>query len=184
LSGARLCQGEILSGLIQVRQSLSSIGGTEDPSLNELEHPYAIVFTQDCDLEQDWTARTAGQVSQLFHVLFCETETALVLKGKVQQGKDIWKRIIANNDLRYQCLESVPKEQDALGEGLPALGCDFRRYFTIPVDEVYERIKLGQIRRRCKLRTPYAEHLLSRFCNYQARVPLPEPHDVPLAPPA
>jgi hypothetical protein len=34
---------------------------------------------------------------------------------------------------------------------------------------------------RSRLVTPYAEHLLSRFCDFQSRVPLPENHNVPLA---
>jgi hypothetical protein len=180
----RLHQGEIVCGLVQARQSLTTVGTAGDLSLDEIEHPFAIVMTQDCDLEQDARIRQGGSgASQLINVLFCETVTAAALKGKVPQGTEMWKRIIHNNDMRYQCLEAAPIEQDTAGKGLPALGCDFKKYFTVSVDEVYKRIAMGQIQRRCRLVTPYAEHLLSRFCNFQSRVPLPQNHEVPITPP-
>src|SRR5215212_3188567 len=54
------------------------------------------------------------------------------------------------------------------------------RFFTVPADELYKRIELQQIPRRTRFVTPYAEQLLHRFCNFQARIPLPENHDVAL----
>ena len=180
--GERLYQGEIVEGLIQVRQTLETIGANGPLRLDEIAHPFAIVMTQDCDLEQDFCLRSGGHEgpSRLANILFCEAIATTDLKAKVPQGKDIWKRVIQNKDERYQCLESVPPNQDLLGAGIACLGCDFKRYFTVPPDEVYRRIELRQIRRRTRLVTPYAEHLLSRFCVFQSRVPLPENHEVPL----
>ena len=37
-----------------MRQSLKTIGADGPPQLNEITHPFAIVMTQDCDLEQDF----------------------------------------------------------------------------------------------------------------------------------
>lgn len=180
--GERLHQGEILEALIQVRQSLETIGKDGPPQLDEVVHPFAIVMTQDCDLEQDFKLRKGicqGQ-APLANVLFCEAMATTDLKAKVPQGKDIWKRVVQNKDERYQCLEAVPPDQDLAGTGITCLGCDFKRYFTVPAEEVYLRIELGQTSRRGRLKTPYAEHLLSRFCIFQSRVPLPENHKVPL----
>ena len=178
----RLYQGEVVSGLIHVRQSLHTIGEAEPPRLEEIVHPFSIVMTQDCDLESDFRSRTQQDkaVTGIVNILFCEAITTTELKGKLPQGKDIWKRVIQNKDERYHCLESVPIVDDFSAEGVPCLGCDFKRYFTVSADEVYRRIELGQMNRRCRLITPYAEHFLIRFCNFQARVPLPENHDVPL----
>ena len=39
--------------------------------------------------------------------------------------------------------------------GIPELGVDFKRYFTIPTDEIYKRIEKGEVRRRCVLMSPY-----------------------------
>jgi hypothetical protein len=49
-----------------------------------------------------------------------------------------------------------------------------------------ERLHQGEVLtglvrvRQSRLLTPYAEHLLHRFCNYQCRIPLPENHEVQL----
>jgi len=42
-------------------------------------------------------------------------------------------------------------------------------------DELYLRLGLGA-RRRCRLNSPYVQHLCSRFYNFQSRVALGEEH--------
>jgi hypothetical protein len=197
----RLRQGEILTGLVRVRQSLDSIG-TKDIGVDEITHPYLIVMTQDCELAQDDDARQVqaralqdqtllddpefkkrfGNAPKLTleNILFCEAMSTSDMKNSLPPGKDIWKRIIQNKDERYQCLESVPSTQDLAGDGVPSLGCDFKRFVTIPIAEVYRRIELNPTLRRARLLTPFAEHLLHRFCNFQCRIPLPEAHEVSL----
>ena len=199
--GDRLHQGELLAGLVRTRQSLDTVG-TPDIRVDEITHPFLIVMTQDCDLAQDFDARTAeAEAAQdatrlndpdfkkrvdsaprlkIENILVCEAMLTTVMKNNVPPGKDIWKRIIQNKDERYQCLEAVPAEQDAQGAGLSSVGCDFKRFLTIPADEVYKRIQADPAIRRSRLLTPYAEHLLHRFYNFQARIPLTENHDVPL----
>jgi hypothetical protein len=39
---------------------------------------------------------------------------------------------------------------------------DFKRYFSLPTEEVYYRID-SEAKRRCRLVSPYAEHLSTRF---------------------
>ena len=41
--------------------------------------------------------------------------------------------------------------------------------------ELYERLKL-EIERRCRLKSPYLEHLTMRFHHFHMRVGLPEDH--------
>jgi hypothetical protein len=197
----RLHQGEILTGLVRVRQSLESLGA-EDLGIDEITHPYLIVMTQDCDLAQDAEARDIqaranedqsllndpdfqkkfGGASKLKieNILFCEAMATVDMKAIVPPGKDIWKRIIQNKDERYQCLEAIPAAEDSANQGIPSIGCDFKRFFSIPSDEVYRRLELAPAIRRARLLTPYAEHLLHRFCNFQCRIALPEGHDVSL----
>lgn len=64
--------------------------------------------------------------------------------------------------------------QTSRGEGAPELVIDFKRYFTLPTGELYRWIALGETRRRCRLRSPYMEHLSSRFAYFLSRVALPE----------
>lgn len=97
------------------------------------------------------------------------------LRGAPGINSAIWRRIEQNKDERYQFLKRITPEQDTLGEGLPELGIDFKRYFTIPTDEVYVRLSAG-VQRRCRLVSPYLEHLSTRFWYFQARVALPAEH--------
>ena len=65
--------------------------------------------------------------------------------------------------------------EDALRQGLPELGVDFKRFFTIPTDELYVPITSGA-QRRCHLNSPYLEHLTTQFSGFLSRVALPKPH--------
>jgi hypothetical protein len=180
LNGERLWQGEILSNLIQARVSLDSVGSPDPPKVDEMTHPFAVVLTQDCDLLTDYNLRfrRATTGSEIPNILFCEVTTAESLRARLNPGSQNWKRIIQNKDERYQCLEGVPIDQDAAGHGADPLGIDFKRYFTIPTDEVYKRLELGQVDRRSRLISPYLEQFATRFFYYQYRVALPENHDV------
>jgi hypothetical protein len=198
---ARLHQGEILGQVVVTRQVIASLG-TDDVEIREILLPFTVVLSQDCDLAQDATARAIeNQASQdpallndmefqkkhanapkykIENVVLCELVPTANLKAPAAQQKDLWKRVTQNLDMRFHCLEAVPDSQDSVGEGLTSLGCDFKRFFTVPTDEIYRRIEINQIARRCYLITPYAEHLLQRFYNFQARIPLPENHEIPL----
>jgi hypothetical protein len=59
------------------------------------------------------------------------------LVGRKQQVK-------INKNERYHFLESVPIKSDVLGKGLPELTLDFKRYFTIPTEEVYYRLEIRE----------------------------------------
>ena len=176
-SGGSLRQGEILSDLIQSQLNITSLELDDGPKIDYKVHPYAVVVAQDCELIQDFTARQRQIASDKLipNVLFCEAVTAQELRGRDDIKSDIWKRIRQNKDERYQFLESVTAEQDVLGLGLPELGLDFKRYFSVPTEEVYYWLKTGATR-RSRLVTPYVEHLSTRFFNYQSRVALPAEH--------
>lgn len=167
---------EILSGISQRRQSFESLRAPE-PELETILHPLCIVISQDCDLEQDFCARRENRATPLADVLLCDVVAANDLKGNVAQGRDIWKRIIQNKDERYQFLRAVQTRQDLANEGLTELGIDFRRCFSVPTDELYEQFSLGA-RRRCRLSSPFKEHLMNRLAHFIARVGLPYDHHV------
>jgi hypothetical protein len=174
-SGA-LRQGEILTNLVQVcLQPDTLFSGA--PVLDPMIHPFAIVMSQDCDLDQDFKARQ-GQGSdekKLPNVLFCEVITAEQLRGFEGINSTIWARVKINKDERYQFLQRVASAEDSLGEGLPELGIDFKRCFTLPTNEVYLRIEVDT-NRRCRLVSPFLEHFCARFAHYLCRVALPQEH--------
>lgn len=175
-----LRQGEIISGLIQARLSLNSVGEGSTPIVDILTHPFAVIVSQDCDLELDYKARNglddvkADKI--LPSILFCHAITADATwnSGCLPGSKE--RTFFPKNKLeRFHFLQKVEPAQDALHEGLPELGVDFKRYFTVPADEVYKRIAF-EAKRRCFMRSPYLEHLSTRFCYFQMRIALPEDH--------
>jgi hypothetical protein len=81
-----------------------------------------------------------------------------------------------NKHERYHFLQLVEPSCDAQGTGLVELGIDFKRYFTLPTEEVYKRVEIGSAKRRCVLESPYLEHFSTRFAYYLSRVALPQDH--------
>ncbi len=170
-----LVQGEIITDIIYAHINIQSFDSS--PQVMVLKkHPFAIILSQGCDLEQDCRARRGlvARDKEIPTVLFCELNSAEQMRRDVQS--DVWNRVKQNRDERYHFFQLVDRELDLEGEGLPELGTDFKRIFTIPTDEVYHRIRCGQAKRRCQLLSPYLEHFCSRFANFLSRVALPLPH--------
>ncbi|MHB1426293.1 MAG: hypothetical protein ACYC3I_24270 [Gemmataceae bacterium] len=176
-SDASLRQGEILSNVVRLQLDLKFLG-TDEQRVEPVEHGYAVILTQDCDLEQDFKARQRlNKPDKLLpNVFFCHLATAQQLRGAAGITTDIWKRISQNKDERYHFLQKIEVDLDGLQQGLPELGIDFKHYFTIPTDEIYKRIEMKEANRRCVLVSPYLEHLSSRFAYFLSRVALPQDH--------
>lgn len=170
-------QGEIISDLVTYERNLLQPKGSFDEQLR----PFAIVVSQDCDLDWDYKSRFANSQEpskstskELPNVLFCMAQTASETRSAVLKT-EFWKRIQQNKDERYQFLEQVPPAFDLNASGLPELVLDFKRYFTIPTIDVYDQVQ-STAQRRCILNNPYLEHFSSRFVYYQGRVALPADH--------
>lgn len=177
-NGAALRQGEILSNLSQFSIQIETIG-TDKPVVNIQLHPYAIIVSQDCDLDWDYRARSGAKASEsklIPNMLLCEVETAQALSESPGVDARIWRAIQRNNDQRYQFFQAVAKDHDRENEGLPELAADFKRYFTVPTDALYFQVSNWATKRRCILRSPYLEHMCRRFFNYQSRIALPSEH--------
>ena len=173
-----LFQGEIVANLIQARLDVASIGPDRSPVVNLVTHPYAVVLTQDCDLEGDFMLRSKQRQtgSLIPEILFCEVAEAEGFKSGADIKSDIWRRVRTNKDERYHYLRGVATEVDAAGRGTPDLALDFKRYFSIPTDEILRRLEIDELKRRACLEPPYREHLATRFFYYHSRVALPEGH--------
>ena len=180
---AALRQGEILSDVLQAVPAPGTLSGSAAISIKK--HPLCVVISQDCDLEQDYRAREtqptelqgksdAPSDKLLPNVLLCEVHEAATVLARIL-GKDIKKRINQNKDERYQYLQQIGAAQDVLGSGIPALIIDFKRYFTVPTDDLYSQLRANS-KRRTVLAPQYVEHLSSRFAYYLSRVALPRDH--------
>jgi hypothetical protein len=175
-----LRQGEILTDLIQLVLDPENINFDESAVIPAIPiiHPFAITVSQDCDLDWDFRARQGDDEKQrlLPNVLFCVVATASELRDRTDINSSIWSSIKINKNERYHFLQKAEPSEDILNEGLPELGIDFKRYFTIPTNELYFQLKSAQARRRCRLISPYLEHLNTRFAYFLSRVALPEDH--------
>ena len=181
-----LRQCELLSNLVEVVAADHPRDGEGVPV--ELHvHPYAIVIAQDCDLDKDWQLREACQVAdygRLRNVLMCEVSSALVVRndgknpgsGMPPITSNIWTTVRQNRDERFHFLERIPEAADSAGIGIEELVVHFRRVFTVEADRIYGQVARGEAARRCRLRSPYLEHLANRFTGYWCRVALPGPH--------
>ena len=118
---ASLRQGEILSELIEARIDLSTLQA-ETLGLQLYSHPYALILTQDCDLDQDFKARLGlNKPDKLIPaVLFCEVFTAEELRGTGGITSDMWRRISQNKDERYHFLQKAEPSCDTV-EKFPIL---------------------------------------------------------------
>ena len=178
-SRGALHQGKVLSGVKQYVRVPSEDDAAE---FMVIVHSYCVVLSQECDLDWDYSARAKVDDSSsklLRNVLCCMAEE----EGDIRQSKgltsDLWRRVKKNKDERFQYLEECPINHDSTGDGLPPLVLDFKGYFTVSTSELYDQLKTDA-KRRCRLTTPYAEHLSLRFAGFQARIALPRDHGMSL----
>lgn len=176
-----LRQAEILSNVVEHQVNLTSLKNSSNGiKIDRREHPYAIVLTQDCDLDWDYRSRYGSQRNEaklIPAVLFCEVVEASQIRHRADINSQVWKKIKVNKDERYQFISETPMNKDLKNQGLPELGIDFKRYFTVPCDELYWQIEAGICNRRTQLMSPYIEHLSHRFCNFLSRIALPQDYE-------
>ena len=178
VSGTVLRQGEIISEYIQYQLNVDAMrqGIVE---LTPIPHPYVVVLSQDCDLEQDYARRANGASENLLaSVLFCAAAPADDdFRHGVGLNSNEWKKVRQNNDPRFHFIRAASAAVDAVAVGFPELVVDFKQYFAVPTVEAYYAIETA--RRRCRLVTPYVEHLTHRFAAQLGRVALPLDHHEP-----
>jgi hypothetical protein len=175
-----LRQGEILSNVIAYNIAYD---GNESPiGLAPVRYRYCLVMSQDCDLDQDCSGFTKKNRPQslLECILMCpmEEEEAANAKSGVGRG-ELWKQVQQNKNERYALLRSIEARYDSAGAGIPKLIVDYKKYFSVPTAELYRQLRLSSpagAKRRCFLKSPYREHVQSRFAYYMSRVGLPVAH--------
>lgn len=176
--GAVLRQGEIISAYAQYQLDVDGMrqGVVE---LIPIPHPYVVVLSQDCDLEQDYARRANGATDNLLaSILFCAAAPADDdFRHGVGLNSNEWKKVRQNNDPRFHFIRAAAADVDAAAMGFPELVVDFKQHFAVPTLEAYYAIETA--RRRCRLVTPYVEHLSGRFTAQLSRVALPLDHHEP-----
>ena len=171
----RICQGDIFKNL------LISIGSGSDTyhELRDLKH--AVVLSQDCDLEQDFTERNSehsGQEEQDKHIdtiLICPAygfedftkgEHIAGRRMKPFESSKLRDRLKGNDVFkRYHYLS------EDLENGIVELVVDFKHFITAPRSLLYNSRKEKYI---ATINEIYREELSQRFANFLSRIGLPD----------
>lgn len=181
--GERLFQGEIIEGVLEWIAKYDASDPDQVVGVEPRLQRLAVILSQDCDLAQDWGRRQSElrEVTDLRSVLMCPAWPAEQLREEQKLTTRRWEVVRQNKDERYAYLADVPPSADGAGQGHPALLLDLASYFTVRTSELYRQLRdtSGAPRRRCRLATPWREHLQCRFAGYQARIGLPMDHFVP-----
>jgi len=184
IKNTSLRQGEILTGVVQYNPVASELSlESEEMSFEPIIHPYAIVITQDCDLDWDHRARQSGdaQLSKLLNsVILCEIATArevrdIADKNVMNSGE--WNLVKSQRHERFYFFEKIPVECELEQVGLPELTADFKKIFGINAAILYRQMELGITKRRAILSSPYLEHFSRRYNSFHGRVALPSQYE-------
>jgi hypothetical protein len=173
-----LRQGEILTNVIQYNPVAGEISkNSDDLSFTSIIHPYAIVVTQDCDLDWDYHSRHSEttQLSKLLNsILLCEITTAKEVRENADSmNRKAWDLVSTQRDERYYFFERILAECELQKEGLPELTADFKKVFGIDSATLYRQIEVKIAKRRAVLSSPYLEHFSRRYNSFHGRVALP-----------
>jgi hypothetical protein len=195
-----LYAGELLSD-VEVLSAVAATLGQAEVEVTQITYAYALIVSQDCDLEWDYQAReflqdpppaASGPARSAWNeqehkfrskvmdsVLLCVADEPPTVHASSTLNKNEWHKARSNQYERYHLLRPAQSEADREGRGFPELALDFKRYFALSAEEAAARVSLaigapGRALRRARLGTPYREDVISRFYNYQARVPLPD----------
>lgn len=167
----RICQGDIL-------RDVSVVVWNYEKKIDEVDLPYVIVMTQDCDLERDFYNRSqinpTTQDKFLQNILVCPAYDATKFRHgqhlesfeltMEKWNSDNYKRIKDQNNARFHFLESYLEFQ------VPELVVDFKHYYTIPRETLTKMyadhylVTINQLFREC---------LSQRFAHYLSRIGLP-----------
>lgn len=179
-SDDRIHQGDIFRKVPFFESYFEKNGAFE---VSILEFPYAIVLSQECDLEQNCKERasfTDKNFETVKHDKFLVSLLCAPLYNaehlfsgehlsylKIQADKkstDQKKFIKSNRESRYHYLEL-----DGNIEIVPSV-IDFKHYFSISLPLLENNIS----NRICSIRPIFRESISQRFTNYLSRIGLPE----------
>ncbi|MCV0377403.1 hypothetical protein [Microbacterium sp.] len=163
---------------------------------------WALVVSQDCDLEFDFRARTKlreigdppahgqerrdwneasikAQAKVMTMIILCQADVsdAVMAASNLTGAERRWAK--SNQHERFHHLQSIPPDVDLSGTGVPELMLDFKRFIAVPAGELMARVALGpesdrRAERRAVLVSPYKEEVLVRYHNYHGRVAVPD----------
>ncbi|MFI3214822.1 MAG: hypothetical protein R3Y24_16035 [Eubacteriales bacterium] len=153
--------------------------------VSKINFPLAIVLTQACDLQQDFSSRKRIQESKngnhdkyLISVIVAPIynvedfrlgehleQLGLKMEGKGSRNKSLCGGIIKNENKRFHFLKFT--DDVAIVESV----IDFKHYFSVTVNYLNETYDKKYV---CSVDSLYRELISQRFSNFLSRIGLPE----------
>ncbi len=154
--------------------------------ISKIVFPLAIVLTQACDLQQDYSARRKIEIEKvgnqdkfLISVIVAPIynfedfrmgthldQLGLTMEAKGRRGKSLCDNIIKNENKRYHYL-NFSADWDIVESVI-----DFKHYFTVTINYLQEFRNEKYV---CSVESLYRELIVQRFSNYLSRIGLPDP---------
>lgn len=171
--GGRIYQGDVLRSVHYVEAVAENDGHVE---VSIITFPYAIVVSQECDLEWDQQSRpqkfslVSALLVPLYNYEHVIDGSYLKHLGTVMhtissnRSKTDNKMLRQNDDPRYHYIE-FPDDVELVSSVV-----DFKQYFTVSVESLFQLKEKNYV---CTLETPFKESLVQRFANYLSRIGLP-----------
>lgn len=167
----RFCQGDII-------RDLELVIGTADYSKHTaIQIPYAVIMSQDCDLDNDFKERKTTHPDNndkcIKTILICPAYTAeQFFKGEHIDG---WKMKPQNtsDEEKIKRNDQQKRYHYLIGETnfqIPSLVIDFKHFYTAPRDILYKKRKTLYL---ATLNELFREELSQRFANFISRIGLP-----------
>jgi len=167
---SRFYQGDILKNLSFV------IGdATRETNMDLIRLKYAVILSQDCDIEQDFSSREKKENDKhLRSLLVCPAfdleEFANGTHFEEWQMETFGRKKVdklKSND-EYKRYHHLPNSSEF---SIPDLVLDFKHFFTLPRDFLYKKKKEVYISSLSEL---FREVLSQRFSSYLSRIGLPD----------
>lgn len=169
LEKERLFQGDVL-------RDVDLVTGRRDGAMEDFSLPYCIVMSQECDLEQDFKQRKEKSVDHdknLLTILICPAYPDEQFFQGIHLSEKNMKSFNAKeaerlkgNDV-FNRFHHLPELEGTI----PGLVVDFKHFFTVPRDLLYEQYRERYL---VSLNELFRERLSQRFANYLSRIGLPE----------
>lgn len=179
IDNGRLCQGDIIANVEFVEYAIEKEGQIE---ISKIIFPYVYVFTQDCDLEQDYSNKIKPNaenqdkhlisviVAPLYNIEHIYDGSHLIDIGLKMQtisrntSKSDNRILKQNSNPRYHFIE-FPADIS-----IPDSVIDFKHYFTVNHNVLFENKKQNFV---CKISELYRENISQRFASFLSRIGLP-----------
>jgi hypothetical protein len=173
----RIVQGDILRDFGVPIVEPSEDG--QEATVKRRTLPYAVVVSQDCDLDRDYENRKDGLTKNhdkyLMYILLCQAYLPEEFRlgthlGKIDMRMETYKSdrfgpIKKNQVERYHFLPGDPMCQ------VPDLVMDFKHYLSIQNEIVYGQLSTCYL---ATLKQLFREDLSARFAHYLCRIGLPK----------